>query len=158
MHAKLDIAYLIKSLVTVGCSCRIYICLFAEPIKAVFFLWGWQPTALISIASWLGSTLGIASVNLHESDIQYSNNNITVNHLNTSTNSLNETDIENWVSFESYSEVADNNVTFTAEEIRMVCYLSSSFTNFGINCIVLFTATTNVIRQVYIIIIIFICF
>ena len=46
-------ALVIKALLASECAAKIYICIIVMPIKSMYFLYGWQPKALIQLALWL---------------------------------------------------------------------------------------------------------
>ena len=74
----------IKALLASECVAKIYICIIVMPIKSMFFLYGWQPKALIRLALWLRQNdLPYEAALEHLNDHQL-NNLVSTNTYNTS--------------------------------------------------------------------------
>ena len=58
MNTKMDLAHVIKGLLSVECVFRLIACLFTNSLRGAFILWGWQPTFFINIVSILDNVAG----------------------------------------------------------------------------------------------------
>ena len=54
VNCRLDFTTSIKIFFSIESFFRIFICGFSQPLKILFFLFGWQPTWLIHFAKFIG--------------------------------------------------------------------------------------------------------
>ena len=155
-------ALVIKALLASECVAKIYICIIVMPIKSMYFLYGWQPKALIRLALWL-----------RQNDLPYEdgpeylkahqlNNLLSTNTYNTSfasnTSVYNRSDelmafnsIEIMKQNDDYNnsssiyleEISKNRVSY---EVMAVCSLPNSLDFLGNYSLATFSMVTTIIR------------
>lgn len=148
MNTRMDLAHVIKGLLSVECVFRLIACLFINSLRGAFLLWGWQPTLLINIVSILENVAGQYRVGRRDWIAAiYESNYSCFNAENVSNTFL----ISNLTCHFNHTNSSDTNFQHFGvidPRIESVCLLPSSlsmFTGFGIS---IFVLLTGIIRYV----------
>ena len=155
-------ALVIKALLTSECVAKIYICIIVMPIKSMYFLYGWQPKALIRLALWLRQNDLPYAAELEHLKANQLNDLLSTNTYNTSLASytpvydrsdgitiLNSIEIikqnyDNNNSSRIYlEEIGKNRLSY---EIMAVCSLPNSLDFLGNYSLATFSMVTTIIR------------
>ena len=150
MNKRMDLAHVIKGLLSVECIFRLIACLFTNSLRGAFLLWGWQPTFLIHIASILENVTGQYRVGQKDwIALIYEANDTCFNEENVSHTIL----FSNLTCDVKQSNRSDTNFQdfgFIDPRIESVCFLPSSlamFNSFGIAIFVLLTGILRCVRN-----------
>ena len=152
MNAKMDLAHVIKGLLSVECLFRLIGCVFTNSLRGAFLLWGWQPSSLIWAVDVLNRIVGkyrinedenlLASYyNLSRAHLQPGNNNIPEDYHLSSNYSFLYPSIEMNICIENYSTVVNQKLT-----IESVCFLPSTLAVLGSYGIAIFVLLTGGLR------------
>ena len=155
-------ALVIKALLASECVAKIYICIIVMPIKSMYFLYGWQPKALIRLALWLRHNDLPYAAELEHLKANQLNDLLSTNTYNTSLASytpvydrsdgitiLNSIEIikqnyDNNNSSRIYlEEIGKNRLSY---EIMAVCSLPNSLDFLGNYSLATFSMVTTIIR------------
>ena len=155
-------ALVIKALLASECVAKIYICIIVMPIKSMYFLYGWQPKALIRLALWLRQNDLPYAAELEHLKANQLNDLLSTNTYNTSLASytpvydrsdgitiLNSIEIikqnyDNNNSSRIYlEEIGKNRLSY---EIMAVCSLPNSLDFLGNYSLATFSMVTTIIR------------
>ena len=155
-------ALVIKALLASECVAKIYICIIVMPIKSMFFLYGWQPKALIRLALWLRQNDLPNEAALEHLNSHQLNNLVSTNTYNTSFASytslynrsdkimifnsigiMKQNDDNNNSSGIDLEEVSKNRLSY---EVMAVCSLPNSLDFLGNYSLATFSMVTTIIR------------
>ena len=155
-------ALVIKALLASECVAKIYICIIVMPIKSMYFLYGWQPKALIRLALWLRQNDLPYAAELEHLKANQLNDLLSTNTYNTSLASyapvydrsdgitiLNSIEIikQNYDNDNSsrifLEEVSKNRLSY---EVMAVCSLPNSLDFLGNYSLATFSMVTTIIR------------
>ena len=148
----MDLAHVIKGLLSVECLFRLIGCVITNSLRGAFVLWGWQPSSLIWTVDVLSKVVGkyrmnedeimIASYyNLSRPNPQLGNINITEDDYSSSNYSFLNPSIEMSICTENYSTVGNKKLT-----IESVCFLPATLAVLGSYGIAIFVLLTGGIR------------
>ena len=144
----MDLAHVIKGLLSVECLFRLIGCVFTNSLRGAFVLWGWQPSSLIWTVDVLSKVVGkyrmnedenmfASYYNLSRPNPQLGNINITEDDYSSSNYSFLYPSIEMSICTENYSTVGNKKLT-----IESVCFLPATLAvlcSYGIAIFVLLT-------------------
>lgn len=155
-------ALVIKALLASECVAKIYICIIVMPIKSMYFLYGWQPKALIRLALWLRPNDLPYEAEIDPLKAHHLNNLLSTDAYNTSFASYNsvfnipdKTMILNSIEIMEqndeynnstkihFEEVSKNRVSY---EVMAVCSLPNGLDFLGNYSLATFSMVTTIIR------------
>ena len=150
----MDLAHVIKGLLSVECLFRLIGCVFTHSLRGAFLLWGWQPSSLIWVVDVLNRIIGKYRMNGNENplasyynltlaDLQPSNRNITEKYFSRSNYSFLYPSIDINICMENYSTSAHQKLT-----IESVCFLPATLAVLANYGIAIFVLLTGGLRQV----------
>ena len=148
----MDLAHVIKGLLSVECLFRLIGCVFTNSLRGAFLLWGWQPSSLIWAVDVLNKIIGnyrmnegenlLASYyNLSRVHLQPGQINITENYSSSSNYSFLYPSIKMKICLENYSTVVNHKLT-----IESVCFLPATLAVFATYGIAIFVLLTGGLR------------
>ena len=148
----MDLAHVIKGLLSVECLFRLIGCVFTNSLRGAFLLWGWQPSSLIWAVDALNKIIGkyrmnegenlLASYyNLNRVHLQPGSINITDDYSSSSNYSFLYPSIEMKICMENYSTVVNHKLT-----IESVCFLPATLAVFATYGIAIFVLLTGGLR------------
>ena len=148
----MDLAHVIKGLLSVECLFRLIGCVFTNSLRGAFLLWGWQPSSLIWAVDVLNRIVGkyrmnenenlLASYyNLKRAHLQPGNINITEDNFLSSNYSFLYPSIKMNICMENNFTVVQQKLT-----IESVCFLPATLAVLGSYGIAIFVLLTGGLR------------
>ena len=148
MNTRMDLARVIKGLLSVECVFRLISCLFTNSLRGAFLLWGWQPTFLVNMVSILDNVAGQYRVGQKDwVEAVYRSNHTCFNEENVSNTFL----FSNLTCHFNQSNSSDTNfqdLRVIDPRIESVCSLPSSLAMFNGFGIAIFVLLTGILRCV----------
>ena len=150
-------APVIKCLLTAECVARTYELIKVQPIKEMYFLYGWQPETLIRFVLWFSTrTVGTQREIYRSRYIKAPDFNIFLEHVETSQlqhTFLNSNEQNNYTLNETESEMGRSlfqsnggSAYPVVAQIHLVCQFTASLQFYGMACFLAFEVTTTIIR------------
>lgn len=142
----MDLAHVIKGLLSVECSFRLMGCMITNSLRGAFLLWGWQPSFFIDMIVILEKVLGKHRMSPDTLNPFLLEENQTYFYNTSSPSDL----FESYFNLSSHSNASngkDNEaLSLLTPTIEYVCFLPASLTmltNYGIAIFVLLTGVVR---------------
>ena len=136
----MELAHVIKGLLSVECSFRLIACLIANSLRGAFILWGWQPTLLIQIVAILETAAD--NYGMAETDLNIARFNCTKIQCHGKRIAFYNPGLDQSLTCPNILGGLDLFQFYIKPTIKSVCLLPesiSTFTSYGISIFVLFT-------------------